>query len=158
MAIGCLSMGSLLTTASANNLHIIPENTEWGDANAAKEKAKEYVKYIADPKKGGTVLDRYEEKVKEIEKSGNVGMAFSTGVMGWKTLIQYVVLIVKFLSQLGLLIGGLMVVYAWYLYATTIFGTWDPSKAKSAIKNAITWVIVVIASYAIWRGLISFFL
>lgn len=39
-------------------------------------------------------------------------MAFSTGVMGWKTLIQYVVLIVKFLSQLGLLIGGLMVVYA----------------------------------------------
>ncbi len=59
----------------ANTLHIIPENA------GGKEKAKEYVKDVANPEKGGTALERYEEKVKEIEKSGDVGIAFSTGIM-----------------------------------------------------------------------------
>lgn len=64
----------------------------------------------------------------------------------------------RFLSQLGLLIGGIMVVYAGYQYATTVFGTGDPATAKSAITNAIKGVLVVVCSYAIRKLLVSMFI
>lgn len=78
--------------------------------------------------------------------------------MGRNTLLQYIVYLIKFLSQLGLLIGAIMLLYAGYQYATTIFGYGDPNTARKAIKNAIIGVVVVVASYAIWNGLIQLFL
>lgn len=150
--------GWVPVSATPNNLHIIPENLKDGSAGEWKEQAKEDVNYVWNATSWGTAIERYTEKAKEIEKEENIGRAFQTWIMGRNTLIQYVVYLMKFLSQLGLLIWGIMILYAGYLYATTIFGMGDPSKAKSAIKNAIIWVIVVVASYAILRGLTSLFL
>ncbi|MDR0607400.1 MAG: hypothetical protein LBG52_03420 [Candidatus Peribacteria bacterium] len=38
------------------------------------------------------------------------------------TILQYLVYLVKFISQIGLVIGAGMIIYAGYLYATDIFG------------------------------------
>jgi len=52
----------------------------------------------------------------------SVGNQLASGIMTRNTLLDYTVYLVRFLSQVGLLIGGLMIIYAGYLYATTIFG------------------------------------
>lgn len=140
-------------SATQNNLHIIPEISE-----EEKQQAAESVDYVGDPNKWGTAIERYNEKAEEIDKSGNLWMAFQTWEMTWNTPLNAVVYVMKFLSQLGLLIWWIMMLYAGYQYATTIFGYGDPNTAKTSIKNAIIWVIVVIASYAILRGLRSLFL
>lgn len=140
-------------SATANNLHIIPEISQ-----EEKPQVAEDVQKVGNATLSGSTLERYNEIAKKYQKEGDVAKSFQTGIMGWETPIQYVVYIMKFLSQLGLLIWGIMILYAGYLYATTIFGYGDPNQAKTAIKNAIIWVIVVIASYAIFRGLTSLFL
>jgi hypothetical protein len=78
--------------------------------------------------------------------------------MTWDTLLDYATYLVNFLSQVWLLIWWLMIVYAWYMYATTIFWWWDATKWNNAIKYAIMWILVVIFSYAIMRLLTRAFL
>ena len=51
----------------------------------------------------------------------SVGNQLASGIMTRNTLLDYTVYLVRFLSQLGLVIGGLMIIYAGYLYASTIF-------------------------------------
>jgi hypothetical protein len=51
-----------------------------------------------------------------------------------------------------------MIVYAWYLYSTTVFGWWDASKWNKAIKDAIIWILIVSFSYAIMKFLTAAFL
>ena len=78
----------------------------------------------------------------------------ASGIMTWDTLLDYVVYVVKFLSQIGLLIGAIMIIYAGYMYATEIFGG-KPSAGKEAIQNAIIGVLVISFSYAIMKLLTS---
>lgn len=100
-----------------------------------------------------SVRDRYNDRAQDME--WKVGDQLASGIMTRDTLLDYVVYLVKFLSQLGLLIGWLMVVYAGYLYATTIFWWWDASKWKKAITNAIVGILVIAFSYAIMKLLTS---
>lgn len=141
-----------LVFATPNNLHIIPEST------VESSQIRDDIHEVGNPEKGGSVIDRYNKKADEIMAAKDIWRSMQTWIMNWDTLINYVVYLMRFLSQLGLLIGGLMVLYAGYQYATTIFGYGSPSNAKTAIKNAVIWVIVVVASYAIWKGIISLFL
>ncbi|MEI8091155.1 MAG: hypothetical protein WCG98_02665 [bacterium] len=82
----------------------------------------------------------------------------ASGIMTRETLLDYVVYIVRFLSQIGLVIGALMIIYAGYLYATSVFSGGNVAKGNTAIKNAIIGVIVVAFSYAIMKLLTSAFL
>ncbi len=150
--LGLLPLWSQVS-ATQNNLHIIPETPQ-----KEQQQAAENVRYVGDPNQWGTAIERYNEIASGYEKKWDIAKAMQTWIMGRDTLIQYVVYIMKFLSQLGLLIWWIMILYAGYQYATTIFGYGSPSNAKNAIKNAIVWVIVIIASYAILKGLISLFL
>ncbi|MDR0370192.1 MAG: hypothetical protein LBH96_07025 [Candidatus Peribacteria bacterium] len=43
------------------------------------------------------------------------------GIMNRKTLLEYVAYLIRFLSQIGLVIGAAMIIYAGYQYAITIF-------------------------------------
>lgn len=139
-----------------NNLHIIPEITSEND----KQEAIDDVKYVAGTgeKNKTTALTRYTEIAEKYEKNKDIAKSMQTWIMWWNTLIQYVVYVLRFLSQLGLLIGGIMMLYAGYLYATTIFEWGNPSKAKSAIKFAIIGILIIVFAYAILRGLVSLFL
>jgi hypothetical protein len=73
--------------------------------------------------------------------------------MTWNTIMDYLVFVVKFLSQLWLLVGVVFIIYAWYQYMLSVFkNSWTPSKT---VKNAIIWVLIVVFSYAIMKTLTS---
>jgi hypothetical protein len=138
-----------------NNLHIIPESPDNHD-----EFVESVVEEVAGRKweRKWTVIDRYNEAAETIDDSWDLWAAFATGIMSRNTLLSYVVYLMRFLNQLGILIWAVMILYAWYQFAWTIFNYWTPSKGKTAIKNAIIWMLVIIFSYAIWAGLEAMFL
>lgn len=101
------------------------------------------------------VRDIYNTKASELN---NVGDQIASGIMTRDTLLNYIVYLVRFLSQIGLVIGVLMIIYAGYLYASSIFSPSNMSKGKAAITNAIIGVLVIAFSYAIIKLLTSAFL
>lgn len=129
-----------------NDFEIIPKTTS-GGVEAAVE---------AVGQTGGSVRDTYNEQAKAME--GKVGDQIASGIMTRDTLLDYIVYLVRFLSQIGIVIGVLMIIYAGYLYASSIFSPSNMSKGKSAITNAIIGVLVIAFSYAIIKLLTSAFL
>lgn len=105
---------------------------------------------------GGNVRDAYNKQASKL--SGSVGDQIASGIMTRDTLLDYIVYLVRFLSQIGIVIGVLMIIYAGYLYASSIFSPSNMSKGKSAITNAIIGVLVIAFSYAIMKLLTSAFL
>lgn len=77
----------------------------------------------------------------------------ATWIMNWDTLMNYLVYIVQFTSQLWLVVWGWFIMYAWYKYMLSVFDWWK--APSSTVKNAIIWVIIVIFSYAIMKTLTS---
>lgn len=89
-------------------------------------------------------------------RSWDIEKQLATWIMTRDTLINYLVYVVKFLSQLWLAVWAWFIIYAWYTYMLSVFNWW---KAKpEVIKNAIIWVIIVIFSYAIMKTLTAIFL
>lgn len=152
-----LSSLSLITNATqhtSNYLHIIPETTTSGN-----EKDKNAATIVEKIWKDDwrSVNDRYNEEASKILTWWDIWLAFETGVMNWDILLSYVAYVIRFINQLGILIWSIMILYAGYQYATSIFW-WNVSNWKNAIKNAIIWIIVIVFSYAIWAGLEAMFL
>lgn len=136
-----------------NNLHIIPETTY------SKKDTSDIIKNIWTIETSwGTVLDRYNNAASWLQQKGDIGAAFETWVFNRNIIISYIAYLLRFISQIGLLIGAIMILYAGYQYAGYIFGFWDPNKAKETIKRAIQWVLILVFSFAIWRGLTAMFL
>lgn len=102
---------------------------------------------------GWQVWDKYNQQAENL--SEDLWAQMASGIMTRDTLLDYVVYVVRFLSQIGLVIGAIMIIYAGYLYATTIFWAWDVSKWKKAITNAIIGILVIAFSYAIMKLLTS---
>lgn len=103
-----------------------------------------------------SVREKYNQQADNME--GEIGNQMASGIMTRDTLLDYVVYLVRFLSQIGIVIGVVMIIYAGYLYATSVFNPSGISKGKSAITNAIIGVLVVAFSYAIMKLLTSAFL
>ena len=83
---------------------------------------------------------------------------FSERRAGWileiDDIMNYMVRIVQFLSQLWLVVWTIFIMYAGYKYIISILNS---EKTPSAtVKNAIIWVLIVIFSYSIMRILTSF--
>lgn len=151
-----LSSLSLITNATqhtSNYLHIIPETETDNDYD---DKAASIVKLVWDDD-GRSVNDRYNEQAKDILDDWDIWLAFETGVMNWDILLSYVAYVIRFINQLWILIWSIMILYAGYQFATSIFW-WNVSNWKTAIKNAIIWIIVIVFSFAIWKGLEAMFL
>ena len=85
-------------------------------------------------------------------------LSFSERRAGWiieiDDIMNYMVRVVQFLSQLGLVVWTIFIMYAGYKYAVSVFNWWRASS--STIKNAIIWILIVIFSYAIMKILTSF--
>ena len=131
---------------ASNDYEIIPKASSGG-------KVEEAVKAVGE--EGGSVRDTYNEKADELN---TVGDQMASGIMTRDTLLDYIVYLVRFLSQIGIVIGVMMVIYAGYLYASSIFSPGNMTKGKSALTNAIIGVLVVAFSYAIMKLLTSAFL
>ncbi len=94
----------------------------------------------------------YNQKSEQLTLSEQL----ASGVMNWDTILDYLVYFIRFLSQISLFIWGLMVIYAGYKYATTVFT--GEAATNQPIKRAIEWILVVIFSYAIMRIVTAMFL
>lgn len=129
--------------AQQNDFLIIPEAEDPSDV-------AEIVDNIGE--RWWQVSDRYNQQANEID---DIGTAFSSWVITRDTILDYVVYLIRFLSQLGLLIGAIMIIYAWYIYGTAVFNDNNVSKGKDAIGKAILWTIIIVFSYAIVRLLSS---
>lgn len=119
---------------------IIPEGSVWGTVTEIWKKPwKVWKTYNA--KAGGM----------------SVWDSFASWVFSWDTILDFFKHIANVLSQIGLVIWSWMIIYAWYKYASWVF-TGDASKWwKDAIKWAISWVLIVIFSYAIMKILLWMF-
>lgn len=136
------------TFAQTNNdFEIIPEATSGGGVIQSVQNVWE---------KGGSVWDIYNKEADTM--SWKVGDQLASGIMTWDTLLEYIVYLVRFLSQIGIVIGVVMIIYAGYLYATSVFSSGNMGKGKTAITNAIIGVLVIAFSYAIMKLLTSAFL
>ncbi len=129
-----------------NDFEIIPKSTDQGAVDAA---------VIDVGAEWWNVWGNYNDQTKKLT---SVGDQLASGILTRDTLLNYVVYLVRFLSQIGLVIGVLMIIYAGYLYASSVFDPSNMSKGKSAISNAIIGVLVVAFSYAIIKLLTSAFL
>ncbi len=142
-------VGPILSFAQTpNNLEIIPQASSWGWVESAVN---------AVGASWWDVWKNYNSQATQLAKKG-VGDQLASWIMTRDTLLDYVVYLVRFLSQIGIFIGVMMIIYAGYLYASSIFSPSNMSKGKSAITNAIIWVLVIAFSYAIMKLLTSAFL
>lgn len=96
------------------------------------------------------------QKADQYEDKGDLGAQFASGAFTWNTILNYVVYLVRFLSQIALVIGAAMIVVSGYKYATAAF-TGKPAGSGD-VKNAIIGVLIVIFSYALIRILTEAFL
>ena len=133
-----------------NDLHIIPES------QSSNQELDQKVKEIA--KKPGQVIETYNQQAEDLSKKWDLGSAFATWIFNRDLILLYIAYLVQFLSQLGMLIWWVMVVYAGYLYAGTIFEFGDVPWAKKAITQAIQGILVITFSYAILKILTSMFI
>ena len=95
------------------------------------------------------VLDTYNKVASEMSTSEQL----ASWVMNRDTIVNYLVYVIKFLSQLWIVVGVVFIMYAWYKYMVSVFAWWK--TPSSTIKNAIIWIIIVIFSYAIMKILTS---
>ena len=98
---------------------------------------------------GWKVWENYNKNASWMTTSQQI----ASWIMTRNTILNYIVFIVKFLSQLWLLVWAWFIMFAWYKYMVSLF-TWGKAPS-STLKNAIIWIIIVIFSYAIMRILIS---
>lgn len=104
----------------------------------------------------GSVWDTLNGKANTYEKKGDIGAQFASGAFTWNTILEYIIYLVRFLSQLALVIGAAMIIFAGYKYASAAF-TGKPGGQED-IKNAIIGILIVVFSYAIIKILTSAFL
>ena len=95
------------------------------------------------------VWENYNDVASKIE----IQEQLNSWIMNWNTILDYLAYIVKFLSQLWLVVWVVFIMFAWYKYMTSVFTWWKPSS--NMVKNAIIWVIIVIFSYTIMKILTS---
>lgn len=131
---------------TSNDFEIIPKASSGGVVEKAVNAVASW----------GNVWKIYNEQASGLQK--NLWDQMASGIMTRDTLLDYVVYLVRFLSQIGIFIGVMMIIYAGYLYASSIFSASNMSKGKSAITNAIIGVLVIAFSYAIMKLLTSAFL
>lgn len=161
---GIFTQISFFAPTYATDFEVIPEATTNNKANlwntvdcvAGTEK---------DPSKCQTswtkwsVRDRYNKVVDSSSNWGyknDVGAQFATWIFSWDGVLSYFVYIVRFISQIGLVIGAGMIIYTGYKYASAVFSGKSPSM--SMITTAIEGILVIVFSYAIMRALTAAFL
>ena len=137
---------SISQNAFAGNIEIIPkaENTDpWKLVDCVAGVGVE-------PKcQVWTVWSRYNKELSAGKGELDLWTQFATWVFSWNSIKLYAAYIIRFLLQIGLLIGAVMIIVAGYKYATAVYKWSDPGKKD--IFNAILGVLVIIFSYAIIR-------
>lgn len=149
---GFMSLGGTLVSAwnADDSFVLIPEakNDWWVQDVQNLQKIKKDKDFWTDY---NTAWDNYAW-------DKDVGSQMASWIITRDTILLLVVRIVKFVSNAALVVGSLMVIYAWYLYVMSAIAWDQTSQANEAIKDAIIGIVVVIFSYAIQKLVIEAFL
>lgn len=153
-----------LVFAVENDFEIIPEKTnDTNVVNDVNDLKTIHTKPNVDTYTNvewwtGTYKEDFRDRYNSIadKNSGNLWDQLASWIVNRDTILDYIVYLVSFLSQIGLFIWALMVLYSWYQYAATVF-TWK-APSNDPIKNAIYGILIISFSYAIVRWLTAAFL
>ena len=78
--------------------------------------------------------------------------------MSRDTLLDYLVYLIRFVSQIGILIGAVQIIIAGYKYAVAVFNGANAEGANDNIRGAITGVAIIALSYGFMKILTNAFL
>ncbi|PIE00094.1 MAG: hypothetical protein CSA81_14110 [Acidobacteria bacterium] len=92
-----------------------------------------------------------------MEAQKKCGVQLLSGVMTRGTILCYAEYLVKFISQLGILVGAIMIIFAGYEYAMYVFND-GIGQANQKLKYAIIGVVVIVFSFAIMKIVTTAFL
>ncbi len=106
----------------------------------------------------GSVRDEYNAQLndKSFNNPANISDQLASGIMSRDTIMDYAVYLLRFLSQIALLIGALVFVYNGYQYILETIGMGSPNSGN--MKNAVIGMCIVFFSYAIMKILTRAFL
>ncbi len=142
---------------------LLPEATDW-------DAVKNDVKELWEVNSSKNFSELYNKKARELWENtwtwnlkkdcSWLGNQFASWIMNRDTILCLATQIVRFVSNMAMVVWALMIIYAWYIYAMSVFnsdafGVW---KWHEAIKRAIIGIVVVILSYAIINFFIEAFL
>lgn len=112
-------------------------------------------------RKGGDVRNRYKDAAYGKTLSGtrirawgsmSVGEQFASGIMTWDTILDYAVYLIKFLWQLALLAGAIMIIYYWYKKST------EHLKFNGTLWKVVIGILVISFAYVIVKAIWSMFI
>ena len=138
----------------------------WVDSWSIIPNVKDKAKVKADMKwkmGAGEVWNDYNKLNVVLEKNAakkaeeSVWKAFYTWIFTWNTLFWFIKHLIVLISEVGLLIGAIMIILSWYKYAWSVI-TWNANSGKEPMKLAIQGVLIIVFSYAILRFMIFAFL
>ena len=135
-----------ITPSFAQDITIIPETQQdvWGIVERVGE--------------GWKVWDNYNKEADTLQSSEDLWAQMASGIFTWETILDYLVYVIKFLSQAGLFVGACFIIFAGYIYGSSALTWSDVWKGKIAIKNAVIGVIVITFSYAIMKIITAAFI
>ncbi len=135
------------TFAQMERLYVVPK---WEYTYTSSWKVKNIGNIVEEIWWWGDVRDNYNEEVKNL----SLWQQFSTWVMDWDTILDYVAALAKLLSQLALLIWAIAIIWIWYDKVIQSF--WGASDQP--IFKVIKGVLVVIFAYFIVKVIYSAFI
>ena len=122
-----------------NDFVIIPKDQ-------SQTQTTKYVEQVS--QSNGSVRDTYNE-IAYGKLDNNVGAQLWSWIITRDTILDYLVYLIRFMSQIWLVIGAASIIYTWYQFAAYSF-SWQQPK-KELIVSAIEWVLIIAFSYAIIR-------
>lgn len=97
----------------------------------------------------GNIWDIYNAQAETLSTDEQV----ASGVMTRDTLINYAIKLLRFLSQLGLLIGGAMILLTWWKYIMAVISGDSPPSLGTALGGVAKGIAVIAGSAAILKVL-----
>ena len=150
----------LIIIISAFSLVLLPHNTSADDMKVddfnilpeLTDEEKTEVNSAIDEiwKSAWNVWNVYNQKAADPNFTTEEQIA--SWIMNWDTIMNYLVFVVKFLSQLGMVVWLIFIMYAGYKY---MFNVFHQKSWKQPLVNVIIGVVIIIFSYAIMRLLTS---
>lgn len=156
-----------LVGAVETEFELIPDVTD----KQAEEERKDAVELLSKPWEKWIVSDNfaeiYNQKAKSFDDTDKKGKIkecsglwaqLASGIMNRDTILCIAAQVVRFITNMAMVVWAAMIIYAGYMYATAVFNWGNAAKWWEAIKRAIVGIVVVIFSYAILNLLINAFL
>jgi len=149
------------TFAQNPEFEILPKATD-------TDKVKKFVEQLGDTKSSENFSEIYNARAEDLlndwwtadRECAWLGNQFASGIFNRDSILCLVVQVVRFVSNMALVVWALMIIYAGYIYAMSVFNSdsFGVGKGHEAIKRAIIGIVVVTFSYAIINFVIEAFL